>query len=73
MANSAAARQGDRPAAAPSVPAADFAELRSLIVGPEQRQLRHHSDRLDDPAAQMPRTSAGRCRRRCCCARTIRS
>ena len=53
MANSAAARQGDRPAAAPSVPAADFAELRSLIVGPEQRQLRTIQTRLDDPAAQI--------------------
>jgi OOP family OmpA-OmpF porin len=34
------------------VQAADFAELRALIVGPEQRQLRTLQTRLDDPAAQ---------------------
>lgn len=52
MSNAAAARQGDRVAAADAAPAADFAELRSLIVGPEQRQLRTIQARLDDPATQ---------------------
>ena len=52
MANAAAARQGDRTPAADAAPAADFAELRSLIVGPEQRQLRTIQTRLDDPATQ---------------------
>jgi OOP family OmpA-OmpF porin len=57
VANPAAARQGDRPPAAPSVPAADFAELRSLIVGPEQRQLRTLQARLDDPGTQIREVS----------------
>lgn len=52
MANAAAARQGDRTPAADAAPAADFAELRSLIVGPEQHHLRTIQARLDDPATQ---------------------
>ena len=53
VADSAAARQGDRPAAAARhVPAAEFAELRSLLVGPEQRHLRTLQARLDDQGAQ---------------------
>ena len=52
MASGAAARQGDRTPAADAAPAGDFAELRSLIVGPEQRQLHTLQARLDDPATQ---------------------
>jgi OOP family OmpA-OmpF porin len=52
VANAAAARQGDRTPAAEAAHAADFAELRSLIVGPEQRQLHTIQARLDDPATQ---------------------
>lgn len=51
MARSAAARQDDEPPGEPAR-AADFAELRALIVGPEQRQLRTLQTRLDDPATQ---------------------
>ena len=36
----------------PTRPAAQFTELRSLLVGPEQRQLRALQTRLEDPAAQ---------------------
>jgi len=52
VANAAAARQGDRTPAADAAHAADFTELRALIVGPEQRQLRTMQARLDDPATQ---------------------
>jgi OOP family OmpA-OmpF porin len=52
VANAAAARPGDRTPAADAAPAGEFAELRSLIVGPEQRQLRTIQARLDDPATQ---------------------
>jgi outer membrane protein OmpA-like peptidoglycan-associated protein len=52
VANAAAARKGDRTPAADAADAGDFAELRSLIVGPEQRQLRTIQSRLDDPATQ---------------------
>ena len=52
MANAAAARKGDRTPAADAAHASDFAELRSLIVGPEQRQLHTMQARLDDPAIQ---------------------
>ena len=38
--------------ARPTRPAAQFTELRSLLVGPEQRQLRALQTRLEDPAAQ---------------------
>lgn len=51
MARSSAARQDDVPPGEPAA-AADFAELRALIVGPEQRQLRTLQTRLDDPATQ---------------------
>jgi outer membrane protein OmpA-like peptidoglycan-associated protein len=56
VANAAAARQGDR-TPADTGQAADFAELRSLIVGPEQRQLRTLQTRLDDPATQAREVS----------------
>lgn len=49
MPNPVPARQDDRSPAAALVPAAEFAELRALIVGPEQRQLRTLQARLDDP------------------------
>ncbi len=51
MARGAAARQDEHPPGEPAR-AADFAELRALIVGPEQRQLRTLQTRLDDPATQ---------------------
>lgn len=51
MARSSAARQDEHPPGEPAA-AADFAELRALIVGPEQRQLRTLQSRLDDPATQ---------------------
>ena len=51
MSNSAAARSDDPPPD-PDTPAAKFTELRSLLVGPEQRQLRSLQTRLEDPAAQ---------------------
>jgi outer membrane protein OmpA-like peptidoglycan-associated protein len=51
VARGAAARHDDdRPG--DGAPAADFAELRALIVGPEQRQLHTLQSRLDDPATQ---------------------
>jgi outer membrane protein OmpA-like peptidoglycan-associated protein len=52
VANAAAARQGDRTTAADAAHAAEFAELRSLIIGPEQRQLHTIQARLDDPVSQ---------------------
>ena len=51
MSNSAAARSDDPPPG-PETPAAKFTELRSLLVGPEQRQLQALQTRLEDPAAQ---------------------
>jgi hypothetical protein len=51
VARSSAARQDNLPPGEPAA-AADFAELRALIVGPEQRQLRTLQTRLDDPATQ---------------------
>lgn len=48
MGNTAAARSDDPPPAAPDT-TAKFAELRTLLVGPEQRQLRALQTRLDDP------------------------
>jgi outer membrane protein OmpA-like peptidoglycan-associated protein len=51
VARGAAARHDDdRPG--DGAQAADFAELRALIVGPEQRQLHTLQSRLDDPATQ---------------------
>ena len=49
MANIAAVRSDDSPSGAPDTPSAKFAELRTLLVGPEQRQLRALQTRLDDP------------------------
>ena len=51
MSNTAAVRSDDPPPG-PDTPAAKFTELRSLLVGPEQRQLRALQTRLEDPAAQ---------------------
>jgi OOP family OmpA-OmpF porin len=51
VSNSAAARTDDPPPG-PDTPAAKFTELRSLLVGPEQRQLHALQTRLEDPAAQ---------------------
>jgi OOP family OmpA-OmpF porin len=52
VADSAAARQGDVPGAPRVTSAEEFAELRSLLVGPEQRHLRTLQARLDDKGAQ---------------------
>ncbi len=52
MANSAAARSDDPPPGPSDTPAAKFTELRTLLVGPEQRQLHALQTRLEDPAAQ---------------------
>ena len=52
MAKTAAVRSDDPPASATDTPTAQFAELRTLLVGPEQRQLRALQTRLDDPVAQ---------------------
>jgi outer membrane protein OmpA-like peptidoglycan-associated protein len=46
------AARSDDPPGSPDTPGGKFAELRSLLVGPEQRQLRALQTRLDDPAAQ---------------------
>jgi OOP family OmpA-OmpF porin len=57
VANPATVRSDDRrPADAPG-PAAEFSELRSLIIGPEQRQLRALQARLDDPGTQAREVS----------------
>jgi outer membrane protein OmpA-like peptidoglycan-associated protein len=55
--NSAAARSD--PPAPPGAdgPASRFAELRSLLFGPEQRQLRALQARLDDPGTQAREVS----------------
>jgi OOP family OmpA-OmpF porin len=45
-------RSDDPPPGSSDTPAAKFTELRSLLVGPEQRQLRALQTRLEDPAAQ---------------------
>ena len=51
MSRTAAARSDDPPP--PGEPAATtFSELRTLLVGPEQRQLRALQTRLEDPAVQ---------------------
>ena len=52
MSSSAVARSDDPPPGPSDTPAAQFTELRSLLVGPEQRQLRALQTRLEDPAAQ---------------------
>lgn len=51
MSRTAAARSDDPPPSS-EPPATKFTELRSLLVGPEQRQLRALQTRLEDPAAQ---------------------
>jgi outer membrane protein OmpA-like peptidoglycan-associated protein len=51
VSRSAAARSDDPPPPN-EPPAAKFTELRTLLVGPEQRQLRALQTRLEDPAAQ---------------------
>lgn len=56
MGNSAAARS--EPPSPPGTEASSrFAELRSLLVGPEQRQLRALQARLDDPGTQAREVS----------------
>ena len=50
MPNSAAARADDQPPG--ETPAARFSELRSLLIGPEQRQLHALQTRIDDPATR---------------------
>ena len=50
MSSTAAARSDDPPSS--DTPASAFTELRTLLVGPEQRQLRALQTRLEDPAAQ---------------------
>jgi OOP family OmpA-OmpF porin len=57
VANPAAARPDDRRPADANAPAAAFTELRALIVGPEQRQLRALQARLDDPGTQAREVS----------------
>jgi OOP family OmpA-OmpF porin len=51
MGSTAAARPDDPPPGGADTPTARFAELRTLLVGPEQRQLRALQTRLDDPVA----------------------
>ena len=51
MANTAAVRSKDPPDSI-GTPAEKFAELRTLLVGPEQRQLTALQTRLNDPVAQ---------------------
>src|SRR5262245_12077225 len=51
VSNTGTARSDD-PAPSSDTPAAKFTELRTLLVGPEQRQLRALQTRLEDPAAQ---------------------
>jgi OOP family OmpA-OmpF porin len=52
VSSTAAARPDDPPSGSDQSPAARFSELRTLLVGPEQRQLRALQTRLEDPAAQ---------------------
>ena len=51
MTNTAAVRSKD-PSGSIDTPAEKFAELRTLLVGPEQRQLSALQTRLNDPVAQ---------------------
>jgi OmpA family len=55
--NPATTRSDDRGAADTDGQTAEFTELRSLIVGPEQRQLRALQARLDDPGTQAREVS----------------
>src|SRR6185503_6237877 len=52
VSNSAVLRSDDSPKSPEEGKAATFSELRTLLVGPEQRQLRALQTRLEDPAAQ---------------------
>lgn len=56
MADTAAVRSDDSPPAT-DPGAVKFAELRTLLVGPEQRQLRALQTRLDDPVTQAREVS----------------
>jgi outer membrane protein OmpA-like peptidoglycan-associated protein len=49
LGSTAAVRSDDSPDAASDARTGTFAELRTLLVGPEQRQLRALQTRLDDP------------------------
>ena len=51
MGSTSAARSDPQPPGGADTPTARFAELRALLVGPEQRQLRALESRLDDPVA----------------------
>jgi OOP family OmpA-OmpF porin len=51
MGNTAAVRSDDPSPGGTDTPTAKFAELRTLLVGPEQRQLRALQTRLDDPVS----------------------
>src|SRR5262245_61579581 len=48
--SSTAAARSDDPAPSSDTPAAKFTELRTLLIGPEQGQLRALQTRLEDPA-----------------------
>jgi OOP family OmpA-OmpF porin len=50
VSNTAAARSDDGPPG--DSPAARFSELRSLLIGPEQRQLHDLRHRIEDPATR---------------------
>ncbi len=52
MTRGAAARSAEGRADVEPAPAGTFAELRTLIIGPEQRQLSAIQARLDDPGRQ---------------------
>ena len=57
MGSTAAARSDDQASGGADTPTARFAELRTLLVGPEQRQLRALQTRLDDPVAHAREVS----------------
>jgi flagellar motor protein MotB len=57
VANTATARSDDPQPGTTETPSAKFAELRTLLVGPEQRQLRALQTRLDDPVTQAREVS----------------
>jgi OOP family OmpA-OmpF porin len=57
VASSATARSDDLRPTGEDSSAAEFTELRSLIIGPEQRQLRALQARLDDPGTQAREVS----------------
>jgi outer membrane protein OmpA-like peptidoglycan-associated protein len=57
VAKPAIVRSGDSAPGGGENPSGRFAELRSLLVGPEQRQLRALQTRLDDPGTQAREVS----------------